>query len=56
MVKQAGSSQPKRTMARSSRASASKSPPKVNGHSSSDGKLTMLLIEYATISIMINCL
>ena len=35
MVKQAGSSQPKRTMARSSRAtSASKSPPKVNGHSS----------------------
>jgi len=39
MVKQAGSSQPKRTMARSSRAtSASKSPPKVNGHSSETSK------------------
>ena len=35
MVKEAVSSQPKRTMARSSRAtSATKSPPKVNGHSS----------------------
>ena len=52
MVKQAGSSQPKRTMARSSRAtSASKSPPKVNGHSS--GKILHFYLFSAPCNIVV---